>query len=822
MAYRAEIQIGVVGIGQLGTLQKSLNQVGNTVDLINKKRIDAGFNVQNINTYNAQLEKAWQNINKAAMGSKEELEAVENLVKAKQNQIAAQERLNQLIAKEEAAQRRIVATADAGVGQQGPKLPKGKGGGMTAPSGLQAPGVMDAILGGGFPMLFGGGPGAVLGGAAGGFVGGQMGGIAGMALSIGLSAVGQKLDEATAKAIALGQAIETISVDKLRESFVYVNAELDTTVRRLLEAGEAQKAQQVIAEEAARQTGVIPEVTANITKEATMLGNQWNKFLAAIGGAVSLLAGPIINALRTMIGGLTQILQLANNIASKIFKWAADGINKLLERFPFLNNLLNMFRGETESVTEEYEQQRAQLAEATDRLRENVALAAELDRLKESEVANGTLYGQLLNTELEKEAQLAVLRKDYDDKRREARTQYAGISLDAYMKELDAEEALKRKGIERTEEEKKRLLVLKEADAQRALGLAQQNAQLDIQRNLVQQQLSLVQAYYQAQTTINNIEIQSLERLRDSVTGLDTKLRITQKIYKLEVQNAKIALESSKAQISAAIELAALELKRAELKAKNLEIDLLSAAANKETTSVQLANLRAAVDAGRAAVRIASDNLRFTKAIGDQQLRAAEATYNAAVQAAKLKAQTAGAAAQAERFASAMASAGGGRKLQVGDVVARASDVPQGPNYGFKPVQGGYEITRVPAQGAFAVGGYVNRPTRALIGEAGPEYIIPRKKVSGFVENWLNGKRGDSAVPSMLDTRQSSMSAERSGASGAATATAPINIQTGPVVQMDGKRYVSVEDMEQALFSLSRTMLNSNRSAGTRRYTGVR
>ena len=118
MAYRAEIQIGVVGIGQLGTLQKSLNQVGNTVDLINKKRIDAGFNVQNINTYNAQLEKAWQNINKAAMGSKEELEAVENLVKAKQNQIAAQERLNQLIAKEEAAQRRIVATADAGVGQQ--------------------------------------------------------------------------------------------------------------------------------------------------------------------------------------------------------------------------------------------------------------------------------------------------------------------------------------------------------------------------------------------------------------------------------------------------------------------------------------------------------------------------------------------------------------------------------------------------------------------------------------------------------------------------------------------------------------------------------
>lgn len=817
MAYRAEIQIGVVGIGQLGALQKSLNQVANAVDILNKKEVGK---VQNLNTYNDLLDQANRQINKAVMGTREELKAVENLVRAKNNQIAAQQRLNILIAREEAAQRRVVTTADAGFGIQGPQLPPSKSTGGSRAGGLNTPGVMDAILGAGFPALFGGGPGAILGGAAGGFIGGPMGGMAGMALSVALSAVGQKLDEATAKAVALGQAIETINVDKLRESFVYVNAELDTTVRRLLEAGQAQKAQQLIAEEAARQTGVIPGVTAAITQEATLLGNQWNKFLAAIGGAVSLLAGPIISALRTMIGGLTQILQLANNIASKIFDWVASGINKLLERFPFLNNLLNMFRGDSEGVTEEYQKQVAQLAETTDRLRENVVLAAELDRLKQSEVANGTLYGQLLNTELEKEAQLAVLRKEYDDKRREARTQYAGISLDAYMKELDAEEALKRKGIERTEEEKKRLLVLKEADAQRALGLAQQNAQLDVQRNLVQQQLSLVQAYYQAQTTINNIEIQSLERLRDSVSGLDTKLRITQKIYQVEIQNAKIALESSKAQISAAIELAALELKRAELKAKNLEIDLLSAAANKETTSAQLANLRAAVDAGRAAVRIAADNLRFTRAIGEQQLRAAKATYEAAVQAAKLKAQTAGAAAQAERFANAMASASGGRRLQVGDVVASASDVPQGIGYSFKPVQGGYEIVSVPAQGAFATGGYVKKPTRALIGEAGPEYIIPRGKVSGFVENWLNGKRGDAAVPSMLDTRRSNMTAERSTATTATSS--PINIQTGPVIQMDGKKYVTLDDMETALESMATVVFNSTRATGTRRYTGVR
>jgi len=716
----------------------------------------------------------------------------------------------------------VALGTEAGVGVQGPRLPRALGGGLNLPEGvsrlapvglrtaqgaLTKPGVADAIIGAGFPALFGGGPGAILGGGVGGLAGGALGGPLGMALSVGLSAVGQKLDEATAKAAALGNALNELSVDKLRESFVYVNAELDTTVRRLLEAGEAQKAQKMIAEEAARQTGVLPQVTANITNEVNMLGNQWNKFLAAIGGSVSLLASAFIPALRTIVGGLTQILQFANSIASKIFEWVANGINKLLERFPFLNNLLGWFRGESEAVTEQQQQQIAQLAEATDRLRENVALAAELDRLKQSEVANGTLYGQLQNAEIEKEAQLATLRKEYDDKRREARVQYAGLALDAYEKELAKEEALRQKGIERTAEERARILVIKEADAQRALGLAQQNAQLDVQRNLIQQQLSLVQAYYQAQTTVNNIEIQSLERLRDSVSGLDTKLRITQKIYKLEVENAGIALKSAKAQIDATIQLSVLELQRAELKAKNLEIDLLSAAAQKETTSAQLANLRAAVEQGRAAVRIAADNLRFTQAIGKEQMRAAEATYQAALQAAKLKAQTAGAAAQAERFANAMASVGGARQLQVGDVVARASDIPQGPDYAFKPVQGGYEVTRVPAQGAFAAGGYVTKRTRALLGEAGePEFVVPQSKVGGFIENWLKGKRGSAAVPYARDRAE----------------VGPINIQTGPVMRYDNQDFIKVGDMQAAMERMAAALYNSHRSAGIRRYVGIR
>jgi hypothetical protein len=65
--------------------------------------------------------------------------------------------------------------------------------------------------------------------------------------------------------------------------------------------------------------------------------------------------------------------------------------------------------------------------------------------------------------------------------------------------------------------------------------------------------------------------------------------------------------------------------------------------------------------------------------------------------------------------------------------------------------------------------------------------------------------------------RLRSTAAERS--SGTA---GPINIQTGPVLQQDGKKYVTLEDMESAIQSMASTMYSSNRAAGTRRYTGVR
>jgi hypothetical protein len=85
---------------------------------------------------------------------------------------------------------------------------------------------------------------------------------------------------------------------------------------------------------------------------------------------------------------------------------------------------------------------------------------------------------------------------------------------------------------------------------------------------------------------------------------------------------------------------------------------------------------------------------------------------------------------------------------------------------------------------AFAQGGVVDRPTLAMVGEGGErEYVVPESKMAAASSNYLAGARGGAVLAG--------------AASGGGTPT--INITTGPVMEFDGKRYVSVADMERAM-----------------------
>ena len=112
----------------------------------------------------------------------------------------------------------------------------------------------------------------------------------------------------------------------------------------------------------------------------------------------------------------------------------------------------------------------------------------------------------------------------------------------------------------------------------------------------------------------------------------------------------------------------------------------------------------------------------------------------------------------------------------------------------------------------FAEGGVVKGPTVALVGEGGePEYIVPQSKADGFVQNWMNGRRGASAIPAFAE----------GGFVSAGPSAPTVQITTGPVIQQDGQTYVSSADLERALTTFGKSMIQSQRSAGSRRYLGA-
>lgn len=114
---------------------------------------------------------------------------------------------------------------------------------------------------------------------------------------------------------------------------------------------------------------------------------------------------------------------------------------------------------------------------------------------------------------------------------------------------------------------------------------------------------------------------------------------------------------------------------------------------------------------------------------------------------------------------------------------------------------------------AFAEGGVVKGPTLAMVGERETEYIIPQSKMAEASARYLMGNRGSAVIPAFANGGV----VDR----GANVGNTPINITTGPVLQQNGQRYVTMNDLESALSTLAGSLLGNNRSAGGRRFQGV-
>lgn len=233
--YTADIEIAVRGGQQVDGLIKGLNRLNNSINVVtrNAKLLEGkGFNVASMENYSRAVFKAENAIRKAAQGTRQEEQAVKALVTAIDAENKARARRNFLIAQEVANRRQVIATANAGVGLQGPQAaPIRAGRGPASPirgtanmpgspaalavsragAGAGAfakriPGAISGgIIGGAFPLLFGQGGGA----AAGGLVGGLAGGLLGPGGSFAGSLLGTLLGDIASQ----GQKIKQLGTD---------------------------------------------------------------------------------------------------------------------------------------------------------------------------------------------------------------------------------------------------------------------------------------------------------------------------------------------------------------------------------------------------------------------------------------------------------------------------------------------------------------------------------------------------------------------------------------------------------------------------------
>jgi hypothetical protein len=105
----------------------------------------------------------------------------------------------------------------------------------------------------------------------------------------------------------------------------------------------------------------------------------------------------------------------------------------------------------------------------------------------------------------------------------------------------------------------------------------------------------------------------------------------------------------------------------------------------------------------------------------------------------------------------------------------------------------------------FAKGGMVNGAQLAMVGEAGPEYIVPAGKAQGFAQNILAGVRGPAAIPAYAEGGY----------------VGPVNITTGPVMQQGGTNYVTMAQFEAGIRDVASAVTRNGRTYGARRFSGI-
>jgi hypothetical protein len=693
----------------------------------------------------------------------------------------------------------------------------------------------ETLLGAGFPLLFGGGPGAVGGSILGGALGGKMG--ASFGGQIFGSAIGQQFEKAIQQATEIGNAISTLNLDALEQSGIRVNAQLRLQINALREVGDASRAEILLKEEAAKQTGALFDVTTDVANAYNILGAAGTKFGATLSTTLGILGVILAVPLAGILDGVANTLGLVNNILSVVGELSKRFV-ELLALIPGMKQVFDDIEKAIQGANKQLDESIVKARLITgEKAKENIVAIRSLE-IESQKTAGLTAQGKINNNNLDLKSKIASL----DDQER--------VEIKKINKELTAFNAkdieASRNQIKATFEnrrERERLVVSRRNEK----ILTQQSLKLEREREAERKKRLREQEQFEKKI---NRQIKGAETAYKSVNNVldnyTTKLEdraafereynelINQGILPAEAKRVvELKKEALQVQRQFEAELGILDTKIKQVEASALEGNLTEDQIKrlKKLKEAQEDLEGKAADAqgqGSSAAKPKSDAKRLEEAaiqarerlneltdpvnqvvgaagaIGDAfsesfkgvisgSMTAQEALANLFQRTADhfldMTAQIIAAAikAQAVKFVTqiigSVASAG----------VSSGSSFAGVENTTLDSVLPSTEslANAAAATPSFAEGGFVSRPTNALIGEGGePEYVIPASKMRESMSRYSRGSRGGGVIPS--DGGSSA-----SGDGGVAVA-APIDVRY-TVERINSVDYVTADQFQSGM-----------------------
>ena len=704
-------------------------------------------------------------------------------------------------------------------------------------------------LGAGFPLLFGGGPGSVAGSALGSFVGTGFGG------QILGGALGQILDQAVQAASKLGNSFALVgnNYSSLREQGIEFTAEIERQVTAAKKLGDYTKAQELTRGAVFNQTGDVGGLGAQAAATAVNeLQKAWNGVTKAVQTLLGFLGTPFIFALTAILRAVQGVAALINLIVT--------GATKLLSLIPGLNGVLNQAYQSSVKGTAEYENQLAELDKQIGA--QNQVLTLEKSRTAISSQMVGAAKEQ--QKELKKQLKITELRFELDRKIAEIQAASPGATPDQ-LKAVNAlvaveksifDEKVKQLEVDfRIAEAKERELeIQKRQESQiRATAMLSESI-VTAATTRLQNQASIASAATSAYLALNDLEMQRA-----------TNAGNTEKQYNLQLQRAQLIYQQTVLQVEQEQRKAQLAVLSSQIKLKELEATVAQKAAKGEA----LAEDYAAIELRKQAVQLAYEGVNAAKLIAQYNLMGANALSQMNVeQAAFNRTQAAGRAGGGGGGGGAIGNGGGGATVtSMSTTRSMGAATPQqlASQLSAKGLSGvfteqqaitalsglyeqrvqkyvddraakGFKISPTSVSQAqlertgFAEGGFVTRPTDAMVGEGGqPEYVIPASKMNDAMRRYSAGTRGEAVVSGAMSSGGANSTANYSSQQNAyygGGAGASINITTGPVIRMDNRDYVTMTDMQRGMAaaagaSQANMMRSMSRSYATRRSMGL-